>query len=298
MKTIIFSDIHLRYKYIDEILKQESSYDKVIYTGDFFDQFGDTPAQNYEAALWVKEKLNDTKNVLIFGNHDHSYRWAGNNHAYCSGFEGIKSLAINNALTQEDWNKFKLYHIQDGVIFSHAGLDRDWFYFAAKSGFDVPIQLTFENISKWLEEVSEDIKIRFAAGRSHPLMNAGRTRGGDQKCGGIIWQDFGDHIPISQLQQIVGHTPQNHNDGPLFRFANKDDVPPFRRAHKGVNPRWLKYGWTLCMDTNSRHYAVIENDILSIKSVTWMRESGNIDYTVTVGSSICDINLKEDKNGS
>lgn len=292
-KTVIVSDSHLRHKYIDEILAWESPYDKLIFTGDVFDQFNDTPAQNREAAIWLKQKLQDPKNIMIFGNHDWSYRWPNNFEARCSGFDELKSIVINNELTQKDWNKLHLYHISDNILFSHAGLDRDWFYYTAKAGFEVPIQLTLPNIFNWLDVVKNDIYLRFSAGKGQPLMGAGKNRGGEQAIGGIIWQDFGVHIPIAGIGQIVGHTPQNINKGPLFRFINHDKTPMWRFAYKGINPEWLKNGWTLCMDTHNRHYIIIENEKLIIKSVFWDKQSLQTDYTISQGETVCEINLND-----
>lgn len=42
-----------------------------------------------------------------------------------------------------------------------------------------------------------------------PLLGAGRDRFGPQPIGGPLWLDWSSLIPISGINQVVGHTPDN-----------------------------------------------------------------------------------------
>ena len=73
----------------------------------------------------------------------------------------------------------------------------------------------------------------------HPLLRAGWVRGGDQAKGGCTWLDWDEEFEdIPGVPQIVGHTI-------------------------GKEPRWK--GASLCLDTQLRHYAVIEDGKVTVK---------------------------------
>jgi hypothetical protein len=77
-------------------------------------------------------------------------------------------------------------------------------------------------------------------GRMHPLVAAGRSRGGREKCGGITWQDWRELEPIHDLRQIVGHTPDLR----------------VRRKESGN-------GSAVCLDTRLLHYGCVEDGVFS-----------------------------------
>ncbi len=277
----------MRHRQVDEILKWEEPYDQVIWLADYFDQFGDTPEQNAEAARWLKGKLEDPRNVCLQGNHDTSYAYPWNNHAYCSGFTQEKAKAIRAVLNQGDFAKLKLAHFEHGILFSHAGLCLTWFQWAASAGYKVLTSLTQPEIVGWLEDVRAEVDLRFSTNQNHPLMGAGFDRGGDQQIGGITWRDFSRHNPIPTVRQIIGHTPAKH---PILSFRTKDGSAN-RYASEGFSVDELSRGWTLNMDTHNKHYAVIQDSVLTIKSVKWERPAGDIDFTVSPGVTIAQINL-------
>ena len=293
-RSIIIPDIHLHTKHVDSILSWEAGYDKAIFLGDVFHGFNDTVQQNVEAAKWLKQKLEDSRHVFLTGNHDWSQRfWPENPWAFCSGCTEAKSLALRLVMKDDDWNKLRLYHVEHDILFSHAGLDMRLFTLFDSSDVDFPKSFNLPSIAKWLDRVWPEAIERYKSNSIHALMEPGHDRGGMQSVGGIIWVDFQGHMPIEGLGQIVGHTFQGTNKGPLFRFINKEGAPMWRRAAKGVNPRWFKQGWTLCLDTEMHHYAIITDDVLTIKSVNWVRPKGQIDPHVEPGKIVAEIHLKE-----
>ena len=292
-RSIIIPDIHLRHKHVDTILSWET-YDKAIFLGDIFHRYSDTVQENVEAAEWLKERLDDPRNVFLWGNHDWAQRyWPENEWAFCSGCTESKSWAIKQVMKDGDWDKIKPYHVEHGILFSHAGLDPKLFDVLAKAGMDFPCPLDLPTITAWLDLVWPQVVERYKVGSIHPLMEQGVDRGGLQSQGGMNWQDFGRHSPLEEVGQIVGHTHQDINKGPLFRIINKNGAPMWRYASKGVNPRWLKNGWTMCLDCEMHFYAIISDDVLTIKSVNWVRPKGQIDPHVEPGEVVAEIHLKE-----
>ena len=295
-KTLIVSDIHLRHAQIDQMLLWEEPYDRVICLNDVFDQFADSVIQNLNAAHWFKTKLNDPRWVFVESNHGQSYRWPTNVFARCSGFSTAKAEAINAILTRDDWLKVRPYYAipEFNLLFTHAGVDRHLPTMAAARGFEAPVgELTLKVVTDWLDAIWPSVLVRYDAEAWHPLLGVGRDRGGDQSVGGITWGDFGSHTPIPGIAQVVGHSIR---ETPLFRFHQGEGViaPMWRRADKGpIKQAWLKTGWTLDMDTNLHHYAILNTTkgLLTIKQVNWKRHYGDDTFTVTRGPVIANVKL-------
>jgi len=73
----------------------------------------------------------------------------------------------------------------------------------------------------------------------------------------------------------------------MWRHFNKKGVK--------INPRWLKEGWTLDLDTKNRHYGILENDTLTIRSVIWTNTEKEYDWVgdIEPGEVMARIHLKE-----
>lgn len=235
MLTLILPDLHLKIEKAQKILDTHS-FDKVVFLGDAFDDFNDTPDMAKNAAIWLKktmEKYGDNF-VICRSNHDVAYEFPKNPHLRCSGFERAKSDAINSILTQEDWAKFKFFHCEQGFWLSHAGIHP---YI-----FSHPIHgITQEGVQEYCDKALEAAKQNIA----HPVTNAGYSRGGNQLFGGITWCDFSlDFQPIDNIHQIVGHTPHSHVRG--------------KHTKKSKNH---------CIDTSLSHIGFLENGIFTFKEV-------------------------------
>lgn len=127
MKTIVLGDIHGRTCWYDIIQKENP--DRVIFMGDYVSTHEkytvEQQCSNLEDILNFKEGFGENC-ILLRGNHDMqhlTYSWAE-----CSGYfphvakwmVGIKDRFLK--LTQ--W-----VYIQDGLVFSHAGItDKFWEY--------------------------------------------------------------------------------------------------------------------------------------------------------------------------
>jgi hypothetical protein len=231
MKLVI-PDIHLKYPIADKILNKWSP-EKIIFLGDYFDDFYDNPKKNMEMAYWLKEKTKQygDKLIKLMGNHDMHYRFMDNFLLRCSGFTPQKCVAINQVLTKEDWAEFKLFHYEDGIYFSHAGISPHIFAHPIKGLTKLGLETQCEEALKACEN-----------GDYSMYIGAGRSRGGRQPYGGITWLDFDDEFePIPNINQCFGHTP--HGD------------PQYSLGENSQN---------FALDTHLRHYGVLRDGGIEI----------------------------------
>lgn len=170
-------------------------FDRVIFLGDFFDDFGDGLEDAKHTALWLRNRIESAPaDVFLLGNHDASYMYPQNPHLYCPGFTQEKSKVIRKILTEKHWKRFKIMFEAEGWLFSHAG-----FHPAFVEGI---------GISELAERCDEAMR-NAAIGLGDPLLGAGQDRFGPQPIGGPLWLDWSSLIPISGINQVVGHTPGN-----------------------------------------------------------------------------------------
>lgn len=269
MRTLIISDIHQRIKQIDSILNNET-FDRVVFLGDYFDDFNDTPQDSYRMALWLKKNLQDERFVFLFGNHDISY-FSVNRNAQCSGYTDNKDIAIWEILDTNDFDKFKFFWMQDGWLCSHAGLVDSFLPPVWKSE-----DLTHENIKKYLLEQSElCLKSLHETRETHWFFQAGDARRWRPiGCkGGILWCDFNQEFePIKGLAQIFGHTPQNP-----YPVAVRGEIPlDVIKSEKILTSKFhQKDDWNIALDCHSRYYGVIQDGELEIKRNPYYNENKN-----------------------
>lgn len=183
---LVIPDIHHKIDIAESILKKHPD-EPVIFLGDYFDDFLDTPEITKTTALWLKRHLNDPNKIFLFGNHDLSYAYSHINGLVCSGWTREKQRVITETLTQEDWAKLKFCHEAEGFLFTHAGKTAPLEHYRLDNS---------------------EIRDTLAEGSLHILVAAGRGRGGMAKWGGITWCDFyREFSPIRGVKQIFGHTP-------------------------------------------------------------------------------------------
>jgi hypothetical protein len=110
----------------------------------------------------------------------------------CPGFTRLKSRAIHEIMKPKHWQRLQLAHFEQGWLMSHAGFHPVWME-----------QPTVEKILARCAEAMESAKRRVV----DPILGAGEDRGGVQRFGGPLWMDFGNLVPIPNINQLVGHTP-------------------------------------------------------------------------------------------
>jgi hypothetical protein len=218
-KCLIIPDIHLEIAWPEAAIKAEAP-DKVIFTGDYFDSRVCENKKLFEnTAAWLKNSLNkpshtSPKRIHLMGNHD-GYRFPDN--AHLTNYKGCtseKAKLINSILTKEDWDKLKLFHVEQGWLFTHAGLHK------AHTG-SLP-SITLEAVEQWLDGQVKQALIQAEMFNTHWIFEAGRARHGEADYGGITWCDATREFqPIEGIKQCFGHSAQN---SPLWIDQNNLDL--------------------------------------------------------------------------
>jgi hypothetical protein len=191
MRALIIPDLHHHTENAEYWLRSQS-YDRVIFLGDFFDDFGDDANNARQTAFWLRNRMDSTDDIMLLGNHDAAYMFPNLDALYCPGFSKVKSRAIHEVLQPAHWQRFKLAHVEQGWLLSHAGFH--------------PAFIRTPAIAP-LIAFCDDVMEKAGRGVVDPLLGAGYDRGGAQPFGGPLWMDWNTFVPISGLNQIVGHTP-------------------------------------------------------------------------------------------
>lgn len=206
-RIIVIGDIHNHWVQAEELASKYDNTHTVIFVGDYFDDFHDTAIDADQTARWLKKSLEKSNRIHLLGNHDINYAYynnrAGGQIYSCAGYTPQKDDAINRIMVNEDWDKIKIAHKQNGFWFSHAGFHPLWF--ADFRG------MSDEVIEKKLKEIQICIETRSF---NNELCGAGRCRGGANRVGGLLWRDHiqesystGTWEDISGIKQVCGHTP-------------------------------------------------------------------------------------------
>jgi hypothetical protein len=204
---IVIGDIHNHWAEAEQIASKYDETHTIVFTGDYFDDFGDTAIDADQTARWLKSSLGKPNRVHLMGNHDINYSYLNyrsdtfgspQNIYNCSGYSIQKDDAINRILTSEDWDKIKHYHFQYGFLFTHAGIHPHW--------FECPVRgVDIDYVKEKLDKATVDYRNRTW---NDIIGAAGRCRGGSHKAGGILWCDyFREARLIPKIRQVFGHTP-------------------------------------------------------------------------------------------
>lgn len=127
-KIVVIGDIHGRAIWRN-IIEANADADKFIFLGDYFDSHekkyhAQRQHFNFKSILELQEELGENKVILLLGNHD--YHYYDSRERY-SGYSPFTHMAISEDLKQSINNgKIKIIHIEDGVLYSHAGVSRYW----------------------------------------------------------------------------------------------------------------------------------------------------------------------------
>lgn len=199
MNVLVVGDIHNKLEPITNFLKNWNG--KVIFTGDYFDDFGDDPYIAMRTAHWLKSNLDNPNYIFLMGNHDFHYMTLPYLFS-CSGFNEHKHEYINKIIKKEDWNKLKFFHHEEEYWFSHAGISSQWF---SHPIIDINVEVINKTIESCLPFIRTGPFEKIA-----PLWASDFLRGGAYKTGGILWNDWNNRQFFPNVTQIMGHTPQKH----------------------------------------------------------------------------------------
>lgn len=214
MKIIIISDLHNRVHWIESFLSSfPYRYDKVIFLGDYFDDYNDTLNDIYITAKWLKQSLKNPDRIHLCGTHDLWYRFPYNPFIDVSGNTTEKEKVINNIITLSDWNRLKLFHYEQNFLMTHAGIHSyiiDEYISKDKNAFSQYTNDSLDTqqiIDKIVKPATDKALQCVSKGHINSWLSVGFSRGGIQPVGGIIWLDWNEEFePIPRLNQIIGHT--------------------------------------------------------------------------------------------
>ena len=231
IKTIIIPDIHNDYHAAEKIIKKENP-DKIVFLGDYFDDFYDTVKDAANVAKWLVKSLQQKNRIHLIGNHDLSYM-TDNPNLKCTGYNIEKHTEIKKH--NIDWSLLKMhYWLNDDWLCTHAGFSNDFFKQQCTEKLDSVQQIL--KLSKNDLEKIHDVKY------NHAFFQVGFTRGGSNEVGGTLWCGYDEFVDVPGIHQIFGHTKGNS-----VRHSKTKDSEHY------------------CIDTGLCHYAVYQNDKMKIK---------------------------------
>ena len=231
-KTLILSDIHEDWNYVQKAEERAKEADAVVCLGDYWDSWAGITENTHLVTDWVKKKIHDPKWTLLWGNHDLHYAFDIRG-LRCSGYSDTRKQIIRPHFRLRDWSRLKFHTwVDSSWLLSHAGL------------VTIPDLPGDVSIAQYIHETEADVRKALGAGQMHPWLEAGYARGGRHGFGGIVWTDWRDMRVVLGINQLVGHS-----EGYDIR----------RKTMMGFQ--------SVCMDTQRRHLAWLENDELSFEQV-------------------------------
>jgi len=129
MKILAIGDIHTKMWVLDKVEELASRYDKVIFIGDYSDDWDSSPIESVNAWKRIKNMHNSDKEKFIFltGNHDYSY--VNSLDVLSSGYNGMTQALLNtpeNKILKEWVRNLPISVVEDGITYSHAGYTEEW----------------------------------------------------------------------------------------------------------------------------------------------------------------------------
>lgn len=208
-RVLVVGDLHCHFDVLDKVKALIPKYDKVIFLGDYVDDWNAIPESSYNMLTEVINlKLdNPDKIICLCGNHSTS-EWFGERFR-CSGYNEFTHNLVKPLFDKYE-HLFDIAYAPDKhTIYSHAGFTRYW------------VKQTFNKNFRSATELARAINKAFH-NRNNPesthqkeyeetfyhLTDVGHVRGGWTEPS-PLWADA-DELVIDRLNgitQIVGHTP-------------------------------------------------------------------------------------------
>lgn len=220
-KILVIPDIHSRKFWKETVSNNIDKVDKVIFLGDYVDPYSneyqenpesmyDNPTECLQDIINLKKELKD-KCILLLGNHIDHYLWT--EFPESSRFNRLKEKEYINILN-ENLDLFNLVWVENDVIFSHAGITKEW---ADKVWKELKFpENEIPNIKK-IAECLKDTPIKKCNSNYISLLGEiGYFRGGYSPTGSCEWADIREHFvddygnispyKYEGIYQIFGHT--------------------------------------------------------------------------------------------
>lgn len=128
-KVLAIGDIHTKIWIVERVSKIINNYDRVIFCGDYADDFNASPQDTLNTWSLLKDLQikNRNKVGLVIGNHDYIYVY--DTPSLQTGYNTITHTLINAPENKDlkDWLASLPIVIEiDGVTYSHAGITNEW----------------------------------------------------------------------------------------------------------------------------------------------------------------------------
>lgn len=128
-RVLAVGDIHTKTWIIDRVQKIADDYDKIVFVGDYADDWGKQPIDTINTWIALKDfhENNPEKVCLVVGNHDYIYinKTSTESGGYSTGTQFLLNLPDNYEL--KEWLKNIPVKVElDGTTYSHAGFSTGW----------------------------------------------------------------------------------------------------------------------------------------------------------------------------
>ena len=228
MKYLFVGDIHNKLYIFDDVerLDKEHNFDKVIFMGDYVDDWNTDNHNSLETLdrVFKLKESNPDKYVLLVGNHEISYL----GHP-CSGHKYLLDIIVEQKL-KENLDKLDLYAtVECGkrkYVCTHAGITNDYIHNVL--GGEKNWEYILNDFNKDFNKYVNPSAIAY-------LAICSGFRGGNSDFSSFVWCDSRELVnckdPIIPYQ-IVGHTPVpeivNYVDGDSINYILVDTHSTFR----------------------------------------------------------------------
>ncbi len=158
---------------------------KLLFLGDYVDSFDPTDGVSFLREVISLIKQN--KSIALLGNHDVQYIYLSKQYK-CSGFQK-NNAHIFHHLFMSNRDLFKYVHLQNDVLFTHAGVSKI-FYDKCVEKYGI---YSYEDLVDLLNEEPKE------------LFYCSKTNGGWDSYDGPLWLRPKNYQSIG-ITQYVGHT--------------------------------------------------------------------------------------------
>jgi len=257
LRTLIIGDIHNEIGRVDAVLAEYAGQcHSVIFLGDYFDSYGDGPAQMRESCLWLKDSLQNPNRIHLLGNHDVAYFINGHLQTNCPGHTAEKQAVFEEFRGSLALDAFAVAETLGPWLISHAGLP--------------PAHTKGKTPEELVKECAEELK-NAQSGASSWIFDRAQERGGRASTGGPLWLDWsGEFKPTPGIHQIVGHSQskgvarakcltldRNHRSFEVMKPS------PWPRLKQFPHPAgWSSINW--CIDTKLVFCGLVDHECFSL----------------------------------
>lgn len=254
--TLVIGDIHNRIDAADRAIAKHSAR-RTVFLGDYFDSFGDGQREMRATCQWLRRSLKDPNRTHLLGNHDLAYLLPLHEQAWCPGWSPKKGQVFDEEMAGIGISSFRIACQVGPWLLSHAGIHGERLDALGSLGLLAQLEREFAGA---------------CSGNRSWLFDKGPDRGGLDRHGGILWQDFrGEFAPVAGFHQVVGHTATPgvarakclmatgaHRAFELVSPATNFPKHPLPQP----GPEWLSVNW--CLDTLHKYAGIIEEGRLEL----------------------------------